>query len=62
MTGDADDLTNILVRAATELYSITDEDPMDLQFEEHEDERDQYRGDIVMHTLYPMTGPDEPTT
>ena len=62
VTGDADDLTNLLVRAATELYSITDEDPIDLQFEEHEDERGRYKGDIVMHTLSPMTGPDEPTT
>lgn len=62
VTIDADHLTDLLVRCATEIYSITDEEPIDLQFEECEDEGDRYKGEITLHTLYPTTHPDETAT
>ena len=57
--GDADQLTDILLRAANEIYSITNEDPLELHFEELEDDRDAAKAGEQVYSFSPDPEPDE---
>lgn len=57
--GDADQLTDTLLRAASEIYSITNEDPLELHFEEPEDDRDASKAGVRLYSFSPDPEPDE---